>query len=99
MYDITSLYKVSDVAGIDNEIAHFAIRSSHASSTEHMVSSMVATFSHRRAVTFLLPQNIIIGQIDAKDVLVRSVPLGQLRSRLVHNAFEHEADDLSYPFW
>ena len=50
-------------------------------------------------MTCLLPQHIIGGHIDAKEVLVRSVPLAQLRSRLVHTAVEHKIDDLSYPFW
>ena len=94
MYDMISLHKaMSDVGGIHNLIAHFAACSlhwisSHASSTEHI----------ERAMTCLLPRHIIISHTDAKEVLVRSVPLAQLRSRLVHTAVEHKIDDLSYPF-
>ena len=50
---------------------------------------------HRRAMTFPLPWHIIIGHVDAKEILVRSVPFTQVRAWLLHNAVEQRLNDLS----
>ena len=65
--------------------------SSHASSAEDMLSS-------KHAMTLLLPWHIIIGHVDAKEALVRNIPLAQRHAWPLHNAIEQRLDDLSCPF-